>query len=467
MIAGNPDSPTVAPWPGPDDGDEGRQRRGLAIAANCRIDKIQMGYRVPSQSGAGHYTVVANGDDWLCSCPDFEQRGTPCKHVYAVQYHIYRENGSGIAAIDSADRPLVEPPVQPEPWNLDAPLREVSKRKTPQSNSSARGEISPATAGKSKPTYRQHWPTYNPSQKNEKAHFRHLLKDLSALAEGRVHHRGRKPYLRSDQVFSLIYKIYVGKSWRVFDTDLREAKHNHFIQQAASTSSLSRFMDDPSLTPILLDLILCSALPMKPFERHFAIDGTGFSSDHFARWVIEKWGELKELASRDWVKLHLVCGTETHIITSVEVSDRRDHDNRYFQPLVSDTATHFTMESIAADKAYTSRKNFTFVEGLGSTMFAPFKSNVVEPKFTDDSAWARMYHWFMSDYAGWVSHYHLRNIAESTISTVKRRFGGRLTSHNVVAQCNELLCQVIAHNLIVIIHAMYERGLEPQFQPLT
>lgn len=458
--------PTTAPWPGTDDGDDGRRARGLAIAATCRIEKIRLGYKVPSQRGAGDYIVTDIDGQWLCSCPDFEERARPCKHIYAVWFHCQRENGDGIAVLEAVDaRPAT--PAQPEPCSLDAPLRDNSNRKISQPGSPARKHISPATAGKLRPTYGQNWPSYNLCQKNEKAHFRHLLKALSDLAGGRVPRKGRRPALRSDQVFSLVYRCYTGMSWRRFDTDLREAQANGFIEEAMSTSSLSRYMNDQSLTPILHDLVLCSSLPMKPFERHFAIDATGFSSDRFARWFTEKWGKVQEVSGRDWAKLHLVCGTDTHIITSVEVSDNRDHDSRYLEPLVAETAAHFDMDSIAADKAYGSRRHYTFARGLGVDLFTPFKSNVVEPSLTDDSEWAKMFHWVMSDYDGWLSHYHIRSISEAVISTLKRLFGDKMDSRDVVAQGNELLCRVLAYNLVTLIHAMYERGLDPHFQSVS
>ena len=52
---------TVAPWPGQDDGDEGRRQRGLAIAALVNIKKNKLGYAVPSQSGSGSYVVNTDG----------------------------------------------------------------------------------------------------------------------------------------------------------------------------------------------------------------------------------------------------------------------------------------------------------------------------------------------------------------------------------------------------------------------
>ena len=41
----------------PDDGDEGRQRGGIAIAAIAKIQRNRIGYKVPSQSGTGTYVV--------------------------------------------------------------------------------------------------------------------------------------------------------------------------------------------------------------------------------------------------------------------------------------------------------------------------------------------------------------------------------------------------------------------------
>ena len=74
----------------PDDGDEGRQQRGLAIAALARIEKNRVGYSVPSQSGNGAYVVNLDGEPF-CTCPDFEKRQQPCKHIYAVEFIIQRE----------------------------------------------------------------------------------------------------------------------------------------------------------------------------------------------------------------------------------------------------------------------------------------------------------------------------------------------------------------------------------------
>lgn len=61
-----------------------------------------------------------------------------------------------------------------------------------------------------------------------------------------------------------------------------------------------------------------------------------------------------------------------------------------------------------------------------------------------------MFLYFQLKQEGFTQHYHKRSNAEST-------------SKNLTAQKNELLCKVIAHNIIVIIHEMHELGIVPEF----
>ena len=70
----------------PDDGDQGRRQRGLAIAHlhQHNIMPDRYGYRVPSQSGNGAYVVNVEPGLLYCDCADFQERQKPCKHVYAV-----------------------------------------------------------------------------------------------------------------------------------------------------------------------------------------------------------------------------------------------------------------------------------------------------------------------------------------------------------------------------------------------
>lgn len=46
---------------------------------------------------------------------------------------------------------------------------------------------------------------------------------------------------------------------------------------------------------------------------------------------------------------------------------------------------------------------------------------------------------------------------------VKRKFGGSFRSKTETAQVNETLAKILCHNLVVLIHEMYELGIAPTF----
>src|SRR6185295_2245396 len=67
-----------------------RQERGLMIAARTKLTQKGDVWRVPSQSGYKPYYEV-NPESQRCTCPDFEKREAKCKHIYAVEVVIERE----------------------------------------------------------------------------------------------------------------------------------------------------------------------------------------------------------------------------------------------------------------------------------------------------------------------------------------------------------------------------------------
>jgi hypothetical protein len=80
------------------------------------------------------------------------------------------------------------------------------------------------------------------------------------------------------------------------------------------------------------------------------------------------------------LKMHLMTGVTTNIITSVEISGRHAHDSPYFKPLVKTTAKNFKLREISADKAYSSRANLRLVKKTEATPYIAFKKNAKESK---------------------------------------------------------------------------------------
>ena len=159
-----------------------------------------------------------------------------------------------------------------------------------------------------------------------------------------------------------------------------------------------------------------------------------------------------------------MCGVETKVITSVEVSGWTANDTPYFVPLLERTAKYFQVKEVAADKAYLSHKNLNATVKLNATPFIPFKMNTIEPE--KNSAWADMYHYFMYNREQFLAHYHKRSNVETAFSMIKGKFGDAVRSKSDIGQLNEVLCKVLCHNLCVIIQAIHELGITPKFSVL-
>jgi len=46
---------------------------------------------------------------------------------------------------------------------------------------------------------------------------------------------------------------------------------------------------------------------------------------------------------------------------------------------------------------------------------------------------------------------------------IKGKFGSSVRSKSYHGQANEVLCKIICHNLCVVIQAMFELGIKPDF----
>jgi len=198
---------------------------------------------------------------------------------------------------------------------------------------------------------------------------------------------------------------------------------------------------------------------MKAIETDFAVDSSGFSTCRYVRWFNKKYG--RETDNREWVKVHLMCGVNTRIVTAVDVSGWAANDTTYFIPLVERTAAHFGIREVSADKAYLSRKNLNAVESVGGMPFVPFKSNTLEP--TKAGMWAKMYHLFAYEREAFMEHYHKRSNIETAFSMIKGKFGSALRSKSDTGQINEALCKILAHNVCVLIQAMHALNVHPIF----
>lgn len=213
------------------------------------------------------------------------------------------------------------------------------------------------------------------------------------------------------------------------------------------------------MTPVLTRLIELSSLPLEPFETNFAADATGFSTDRYARWLDERTS--KELSRREWVKVHLICGMKTHVVTSVIV--RWGHESRFFGRLVATTARNFRVAEVSADAGYISGENMRHVVKAGAIPFIAFKANFRVDADYKSPIWKRMLSMFLHEHGRFIAHYNKRNNVETVFSMIKANFGDYVRGRDDRARINEVLAKVLCHNLCVLIESIYELGLDPKF----
>lgn len=386
---------------------DGRQLKGFEIAKSSRLIKTQRGWIVPSQSGKGQYIVRVTELEKFCNCKDCQFRQKKCKHIWAVEYRITGEY--------------------------------MDDKKT------VKQEL--------RVTYSQDWPAYNKAQSREKLLFMRLLADLCNEIEQKPYKFGRPKLSMREMAYCSVFKVFSLYSGRRFSSDMKIAKDYGFIDKVPHYNSVFNYLQKEELTPILMQLIIKSSLPLKSVETDFAVDSTGFATCRFARWFDFRYGKKKNV--RIWIKAHAICGIKSNIVTSVRLSEGYASDSKFLKELVTDTAKNFDMLEVSADKAYSSKANLKIIDDVGADPLIPFKKNTTG-RSGGSRLWKRLFHYFMYNNEQFMKYYHKRSNIESTFYMIKSKFGDSVRSKKKVSQYNEILCKIICHNICVVIQELHE-----------
>jgi hypothetical protein len=318
-----------------------REQRGLQIAATSQIRQKGSIWLVPSQTGnGGRYTVSPDDAHPHCSCPDHEETGCECKHIFAVRYVIQRELFEDGSVIEQESLTL------------------TTVRKT----------------------YPQQWTAYNAAQTSEKEVLQGLLHDLcKAIPEATEARMGRPRLPIRDGIFCAVFKVYSQLSSRRFTSDLCDAQAKGHIGSVPHFNSVLNVFDTEGTTEILTSLIEQSAAPLASLETKFAIDSTAFSGCRFDRWFDTKFKQAVPKCNRAWVKAHCAVGCLTNVVTAVTITDKDGGDSPMLEPLMQTTLKSFNIVDLCADKAYLSVANLQLIEDQGINGFIllcrkPFRS---------------------------------------------------------------------------------------------
>lgn len=378
-----------------------RNQKALAILGMDKpIENAGDGiFTVRSQSGIGSYKVE-NDHGWKCNCPDHITRGRYCKHILAVRSHL---------------------------------MNELKKNKG--------------------------WSAYNKGQTQEIELFDKLLLDLVSVIPEPEQKMGRPRIPLKDQVFCAIEKVYSQLSGRRSQTLLNRACERNLVSRAPQYNAISRTLLKEELTPMLHEMVRITASPLAEIEHDFAVDSSGFRTTSFGFYCKEKHGTKQK---NIFLKAHICSGVKTNVVSDIIITGPTGGDSPQFEELVRNTAGTFEINEVSADKAYSSKNNHKVVDELGGRAFIPFKSNATG-KSRGSFLWRKAFLFFQYHNEEFEAHYHKRSNVETTFGAIKQKLGETLKSKSWTSQVNELLCKVIAYNITVLIHEMFESGIVPDF----
>jgi transposase len=405
-----------------------REERGRQIARLGGIRSLGGRYVVPSQSESPSVpTYLVDVIDETCTCPDYETRRQRCKHQEAVLFWLAWEG------------------------TVNAETGEVTQTSLPALSTKPRRK-----------TYRQDWRSYEAAQTTERERVPQLLHSLCETVEEPAREPGRpgrKPIPRREAIYSIATKVYSLCSGRRAEPDIKAAVDRGHLSRVWDPNTLFRVMEDPALTPVLVRLIMESSAPLAGVERLAgAQDSTGFPTVSYERWFDEKHGKLR--SQHAWVKLHLMVGTVTHVVTAAKVSG--DADCPVLPETLQQTRVYHRVQEVSADKAYLAKYNLAAIADGGAEPFIPFKTNSVGMESTSPH-WRKMWCLFQLKAEEFQRSYHRRSNVESAIGSIKARCGGLVRSRTAAAQCNEVLAKVLLHNLACVVHAIEKYGIGVSF----
>jgi hypothetical protein len=154
-----------------------------------------------------------------------------------------------------------------------------------------------------------------------------------------------------------------------------------------------------------------------------------------------------------------MCGVTTLIVTGVEVTGNKN-DSPFLPQIVEQTAKTFKMREVSADKGYLAKKNFRAIVATGAEPFIPFKPNSRQGR---DELWNRLHAYYVLNREAFLKKYHKRSNSEALFSSMKRVLHSSVRARSESGSMAEVYMKVLVHNIRMLVHSIYELGIDPKF----
>jgi hypothetical protein len=275
-----------------------------------------------------------------------------------------------------------------------------------------------------------------------------------------------------NRAMALIYKISRSKSADEMVLDYEALVENGFLdlRDAPHQNTISQWMNDLRLTPVLEELLRMTSAPFRKREKAAIVDSSKFSQlrSASARGV-QYLGDEREGA--EWMKCHAIVGVETMVVMAAKFTKNYGEgtaDTNFTKPLVTEALKTFSLEYLLADKAYGSDDVINWLwHFCGILAFVPVKKNTVQKGLEYELENERI-NYFDNKPREFHECYRFRPKIEAFFSLLKQKAGshcwslGRPRAFDDIRPCdawiNETMCKLIYMNLRTTVTLQAETG---------
>lgn len=166
-----------------------------------------------------------------------------------------------------------------------------------------------------------------------------------------------------------------------------------------------------------------------------AIDGTGISRTNASHYYLHRIDSDNPVNRH--IKLSIMVNVEKRKFLSARIRAYPVHDTRDVKYLIKNSV--LKPGTCILDKGYDSNPLHSFIRDKGIYTIIPAKKNCVRGNYRRE----------MRDYFDYGMYWQ-RNIVETLISCLKRKFGASVSSKNIRSQRSDLYCRMILYNVFLL-----------------
>jgi len=184
-------------------------------------------------------------------------------------------------------------------------------------------------------------------------------------------------------------------------------------------------------------------------------DSTGESTSRYGRWFDVR--RSRKSKKRRFVKLHghVTTDSEMPFFLSARATKGYKGDSRQLPHLLRQKSREVEIGEMPLDSAYLSRKNAQLIANTGAHPYIALKENTSSALSLGYPAWNNMVHEAWENEEEYEEHYHRRSVVEGVFSAFKERFGRSVLSKIRHNQNVEVLCRVVAWNVLAFAYHSY------------